>query len=116
MSLRQTLCSSVLTHSLTRRTLLHRLAGSSLAAFGIGTAVHSAPALAQLTTPVVAPASTIPTGGAEVLWDTWGVPHIYAEDAPGLFYGFGWAQAHAHGNPLLRLYAQARGRGAEYFG
>jgi acyl-homoserine-lactone acylase len=51
-----------------------------------------------------------------VLWDTWGVPHIFAEDAPGLFFGFGWAQAHAHGDVLLRLYAEARGRSAEYYG
>jgi acyl-homoserine-lactone acylase len=52
----------------------------------------------------------------EVLWDTWGVPHIIADDAPGLFYGFGWAQAHAHGDVLLRIYAEARGRGAEFYG
>ena len=59
-------------------------------------------------TPMETPAA------AEVLWDTWGVPHIFADDAPGLFFGFGWAQAHAHGDLLLRLYAQARGRSAEY--
>jgi acyl-homoserine-lactone acylase len=28
----------------------------------------------------------------------------------------GWAQMHSHGNLLLRLYGQARGRAAEYFG
>lgn len=54
--------------------------------------------------------------GTEILWDTWGVPHIFATDAPGLFSGFGWAQARAHGDLLLRLYAQARGRGAEFYG
>src|SRR5262249_23266202 len=53
---------------------------------------------------------------AELLWDTWGVPHVFAADAPGLFYGFGWAQMHNHGDLLLRLYAQARGRGAEVYG
>lgn len=53
---------------------------------------------------------------AEILWDTWGVPHIFAKDAESLFYAFGWAQAASHGDLLLRLYGQARGRGAEYFG
>jgi acyl-homoserine-lactone acylase len=54
--------------------------------------------------------------GTEILWDTWGVPHIYADEASGLFYGFGWAQAKSHGDLLLRLYGQARGRAAEYWG
>jgi len=52
----------------------------------------------------------------EILWDTWGIPHIYAKEPKGLFYGFGWAQAQSHGNLILRLYGQARGRGAEYWG
>ncbi len=53
---------------------------------------------------------------AEILWDNWGVPHIYSEDDAGLFRGFGWAQMKAHGNLILRLYGQARGRAAEYWG
>lgn len=53
---------------------------------------------------------------AQILWDTWGIPHIFAGDAQGLFYGFGWAQMQAHGDLLLRLYGQARGRAAEYWG
>jgi acyl-homoserine-lactone acylase len=52
----------------------------------------------------------------EVLWDTWGVPHIYAQDDEGVFYGFGWAQAESHADLVLHLYGQARGRGAEYQG
>jgi acyl-homoserine-lactone acylase len=56
-----------------------------------------------------------PTTG-EVLWDTWGVPHIYGHDLASLMAGLGWAQAHAHGNVLLRLYGAARGRSAEYWG
>lgn len=52
----------------------------------------------------------------EILWDTWGVPHIYGKDAEGLFRAFGWAQMQSHGDLILKLYAQARGRGAEYFG
>lgn len=52
----------------------------------------------------------------EILWDTWGVPHINAGDSESLFYAFGWAQMQSHGNLLLRLYGQSRGRGAEYGG
>lgn len=57
-----------------------------------------------------------PSSDTEILWDTWGVPHVYAPDDAGVFYAFGWAQAQAHGDLLLRLYGVARGRGAEYFG
>ncbi|HET9017510.1 MAG TPA: penicillin acylase family protein [Thermomicrobiaceae bacterium] len=54
--------------------------------------------------------------GAEILWDEWGVPHIYADDLPALFRAFGWAQAHSHGDLLLRLLGRGRGRAAEYWG
>ena len=53
---------------------------------------------------------------SEILWDTWGVPHIFANDAKGLFYAFGWAQMQSHGDLILRLYGQARGQAAEYWG
>jgi acyl-homoserine-lactone acylase len=53
---------------------------------------------------------------AEILWDTWGVPHIFARDAERLFYAFGRAQMRSHGDLILRLYGQARGRAAEYWG
>ncbi|MEO8449139.1 MAG: acylase [Gemmatimonadota bacterium] len=52
----------------------------------------------------------------EILWDTWGVPHIFAKDDPGLFKAFGSAQMASHGNLLLKLYGEARGRAAEYWG
>jgi acyl-homoserine-lactone acylase len=52
----------------------------------------------------------------EVLWDSWGVPHIYAKDTNDLFQAFGWAQMHSHGNLILRLYGQARGKASEYWG
>jgi acyl-homoserine-lactone acylase len=55
-------------------------------------------------------------GKGEILWDYYGVPHVYAATEAGVFYGFGWAQTHSHGNLLLRLYGQARGRAAEYWG
>src|SRR5436305_5309957 len=52
----------------------------------------------------------------EILWDTWGVPHIFARNSEGAFYAFGWAQMQSHGDLVLRLYGQARGRAAEYWG
>ncbi|MGB5962942.1 MAG: acylase [Coleofasciculaceae cyanobacterium] len=61
----------------------------------------------------------IPESGlaqTEILWDSWGVPHIYGKDATGIFQAFGWAQMQSHGDLILRLYGQARGRAAEYFG
>ena len=60
-----------------------------------------------------------PSGGenrAEILWDTWGVPHIYSQDNTDLFRAFGWAQTHSHGDLILRLYGQGRGQAAEYWG
>jgi len=46
----------------------------------------------------------------EILWDTYGVPHIFGKDTSSLSHAFGWAQMQSHGNLLLRLYGQARGR------
>ncbi|HVH13300.1 MAG TPA: penicillin acylase family protein, partial [Longimicrobium sp.] len=53
---------------------------------------------------------------SEILWDTWGVPHVYGRTAEDVAYGYGWAQARSHGDAILRLYGLARGRGAEYWG
>jgi acyl-homoserine-lactone acylase len=86
-----------------------------------GLAIALALGLAACSTPTSAPAA----GSAyvqpvaqknEILWDTWGVPHIFAKDEASAFYGFGWAQTQSHGDILLRLYGEARGRGAEYWG
>ena len=52
----------------------------------------------------------------EILWDTYGVPHIYGKSETGVFYGFGYAQAQSHGNLLLHLYGESRGRASEYWG
>jgi acyl-homoserine-lactone acylase len=52
----------------------------------------------------------------EILWDTWGVPHIFARAEADLFRGFGYAQMTSHAELLLTLYARARGRAAEYWG
>jgi acyl-homoserine-lactone acylase len=53
---------------------------------------------------------------AEIIWDEWGVPHIFAPTNPTLFYAYGWAQATNHADVLLRLYAEARGEAAQYGG
>jgi acyl-homoserine-lactone acylase len=52
----------------------------------------------------------------EILWDRYGVPHVYAHDLAMMYHEFGWAQMHNHANLILRLYGQARGRAAEYWG
>ena len=52
----------------------------------------------------------------EILWDTHGIPHIYATTTSGMYHGFGWAQMHNHADLILKLYGQARGKGAEYWG
>ena len=54
--------------------------------------------------------------GTEIVWDTWGVPHIFAQSEVSAFRAFGWAQMHNHEGVLLRLIAQGRGRGAEFYG
>lgn len=52
----------------------------------------------------------------EILWDNYGVPHIYAGSAHGMYYAFGWAQMQNHADLILKLYGQARGRASEYWG
>jgi acyl-homoserine lactone acylase PvdQ len=52
----------------------------------------------------------------EILWDRYGVPHVYGTDRAAVFFGYGYAQAQSHGDEVLRLYGEARGRGAEYWG
>ena len=52
----------------------------------------------------------------KIAWDTYGVPHIYADSAEDLFFLQGWAQMHNHANLILELYGSSRGRGAEYWG
>jgi acyl-homoserine-lactone acylase len=65
-------------------------------------------------------APTAATGAAplenEILWDKYGVPHVYGKDAAALFYGYGYAQAQSHGDEIFRLYGEARAKGAEYWG
>jgi acyl-homoserine-lactone acylase len=81
-----------------------------------GCAQFRAPA--PVVVEVVPPPMEVPAADprVELLWDEWGVPHIFADDAAALFYGNGWAMMHSHGDLVLRLYGQARGRAAEYWG
>src|SRR5947207_11109754 len=62
------------------------------------------------------PARPLAAGKAEILWDRYGVPHIFAADRESMFYAQGWAQMQAQGNLLLELYGESRGRAAEYWG
>lgn len=63
----------------------------------------------------MAPAGTLPSS-TEILWDTYGVPHIYAPDRQALAHAFGWAQMRNHGDLMLRLFLQGRGRASEFLG
>jgi len=65
---------------------------------------------------LIAPRLSSAPPRAEILWDTWGVPHIFAKDSASLCRAFGRAQMESHGDLVLRLYGQARGRAAEYWG
>jgi acyl-homoserine-lactone acylase len=52
----------------------------------------------------------------QIVWDSWGVPHISANTTEELFFAQGWAQMHNHANLILDLYGSSRGKGAEYWG
>ncbi len=54
--------------------------------------------------------------GTEILWDRWGVPHVFAKSVPDMYFCYGWVQAEAHGDLLLHAFGNSRGRAAEYFG
>lgn len=72
--------------------------------------------LLQPAVAVAQGAASLPRAGTEILWDTYGVPHVFARDTRSMFFAFGWAQMQSHGDLILRLYGQARGRAAEYWG
>src|SRR5262245_30778528 len=80
--------------------------------FGVGIVGKLPPSALPASQASEAPAPS----QTEILWDTWGVPHIFAKDDRSLFRAFGYAQMQSHGDLILRLYGQARGRGAEYWG
>ena len=53
---------------------------------------------------------------AEILWDEFGIPHIYGPDLRTVVRGYGYAQMGNHAELILQNIALARGRSAEYFG
>jgi acyl-homoserine-lactone acylase len=61
-------------------------------------------------------ATVLPRKSTEILWDTYGIPHIFAPDQASLFFAYGYAQMEAHSELLGRLYIQARGTAAELYG
>src|SRR5688572_12944826 len=56
-------------------------AAATVAIAGRDTASGAGPQVLSAVTPGRSGAAP---AGAEILWDTWGVPHIFAKDAPGL--------------------------------
>ncbi len=55
-------------------------------------------------------------GEAEILWDQFGIPHIYGPDRLTVVRGLGYAEMENHAETILMNVASARGRSAEYFG
>ncbi|HEY6360980.1 MAG TPA: penicillin acylase family protein, partial [Vicinamibacterales bacterium] len=53
---------------------------------------------------------------AEIRRDTFGVPHIVAEDEEAGGFAFGYAMAEDHAAEIGRRYLQARGEAARHFG
>ncbi len=60
--------------------------------------------------------AALPAKSTELLWDRYGIPHIFAPDHASLFHSYGYARMEAHAELLVRLYAQSRGHGAECYG
>ena len=44
----------------------------------------------------------------EILWDYWGIPHIYSHSSADSYYALGWAQMKSDANTLLEIYAEGR--------
>ncbi len=69
--------------------LRRRILSTAALALAMGTAV-SAVAQAKAT-------RYKPMKGSEILWDKWGVPHIFGKSTKDMFYLYGYAQTEAHG-------------------
>ncbi len=72
--------------------------------------MHKLVFVVLISVPCLAAAKT------EILWDQYGVPHIFAANREQMFYAHGWAQTRNQADLLLRLYGESRGRAAEYWG
>jgi acyl-homoserine lactone acylase PvdQ len=82
----------------TLRSVALRILYASTLVWFCAAALVSGPA-SRLLPPVDAAQSQ-----TEILWDRWGVPHIFAPDLEQAMYAFGWAQMQSHGDLILRLY------------
>lgn len=78
--------------------------------------ILSAALIAAACVPAVAQAKYKPQKGSEILWDKWGVPHIFAKSTKDMFYLYGYAQTEAHGELLMHVMAGSRGRSSEIYG
>ena len=65
-----------------------------------------------LALPVLAQKPYRTMKGTEILWDKWGVPHVFAKSVPDMFFCYGWAMTEAHGDLMLHTYGNSRGRAA----
>lgn len=82
----------------------------------LGTLLMALPVLARVRVAAGSAKTYQTSKGTEILWDKWGVPHVFAKTVPDMFFCYGWVQAEAHGNLLMHALGGSRGRAAEYFG
>ncbi|MEZ2345991.1 penicillin acylase family protein [Terriglobus sp. RCC_193] len=78
--------------------------------------ILSAALIAATCLPALAQSKYQPQKGSEILWDKWGVPHIFAKSTKDMFYLYGYAQTEAHGELLMHVMAGSRGRSSEIYG
>lgn len=79
-------------------------------------AVHSGITLPLSESKWVTSIMTKGTDEIEIVRDTWGVPHVFAESELGALYGQGYAMAEDRLPTMMRAYRKAVGRMAEAFG
>ena len=103
----------VLAGKLSRRTILVGLAGGGVATARTLSGVSSPPRAGASPSPVASPGVARSPAGRDrdPVGYVGNAAHL-RNRCSRLFYAFGWAQAHNHGDLLLQLYAQARGRGS----
>ncbi len=84
--------------------------------FMVGCAAACAVAAFLFPPSRIAAAPPAASDRTEILWDRFGVAHIFATSRDEMFHAHGWAQMEAQANLLLHLYGESRGRAAEYWG
>ncbi len=60
--------------------------------------------------------SKSPSPHGEIIWEKYGVPHIYGRTTEDVLFGYGVAHMENHAETILRKVAAGRGCLAEYFG